>query len=86
MYQKKQQEQGVQGVVKINKIKFEPYGDLVDITFSQHNENLINNQNPQNQTENDEIPRAEYSNENDSLPLSCQAPLFLNQFQPPAPY
>ena len=34
--------------------------------FSQFNENLINKQDPHNQKENDEIPKAEYSNENDS--------------------
>ena len=44
LYQYKMQEQGVQGVVTGNKIKFEPYGDLVDQAFSQFNENSINNQ------------------------------------------
>ena len=35
--------------------------------FSQYNENLINNQNPElRQIENDETPGAEYPNENDS--------------------
>ena len=43
LYQNKLQEEGVQDVVNINKIKFEPYGDLVDQDFSQFNENLINN-------------------------------------------
>ena len=33
MYQNKLQEQGVQDVVNINKIKFEPYGDLVKQAF-----------------------------------------------------
>ena len=66
LYQNKLQEQGVQDVVNRNKIKFEPYGDLVDQFFSQFNENLINNQDPQSQIENDEIPKTEYPNENDS--------------------
>ena len=35
--------QGVQDVVNRNKIKFKPYGDLVDETFSQIHENSINN-------------------------------------------
>ena len=45
---------------KQNKIKFEPYGDLFDEAFLQHNENLINDQDPLNQNENDETPGAEY--------------------------
>ena len=44
MYQNKLQEEGVQDIVNINKMKFEPYGDLVDQAFSQFNKNLINNQ------------------------------------------
>ena len=53
LYRNKLQEQGVQDVVNRNKIKFEPYGDLVDQVFSQFNENSINNQDPHSQTEND---------------------------------
>ena len=33
MYKKKLQEQGVQDVVNINKMKIEPNGDLVDHAF-----------------------------------------------------
>ena len=66
LYQNKLQEQGVQDFVNRNKIKFEPYGDLVDQAFSQFNENSINNQDPHSQIENDETPEAEYDNENDS--------------------
>ena len=66
LYQNKLQEQGVQDVVNSNKIKFEPYGDLVDQVFSQFNENSINNQDPHSQIENYETPEAEYPNENDS--------------------
>ena len=33
LYQNKLQEQGVQDVVNTNKIKFEPYGDLVDKAY-----------------------------------------------------
>ena len=60
MYQNKLQEEGVQDVVHINKMKFELYGDLVDQAFSQFNENLINNQDPHSQIENDETLGAEY--------------------------
>ena len=49
LYQNKLQEQGVQDVVNTNKIKFEPYGDLVDQAYSKFNETLINNQDPQRQ-------------------------------------
>ena len=68
MYQNKLQdeEEEVQVVVNINKLKFEPYGDLVDQVFFQFNANLMNNQDPHSQIENDETPGAEYSNESDS--------------------
>ena len=62
LHQNKLQEEGVQDVVNINKIKFEPYGDL-DQAFSQFNENLINNQDKHSQIENDETPGPEYPNE-----------------------
>ena len=45
MYQNKLEE-GVQDVVNINKVKFEPCGNLVDQAFLQFNVNLINNQDP----------------------------------------
>ena len=54
LQQNKLQDQGVQAVVKMNKVKFEPYGDLVDQTFSQFNENSITNQDTLSQIENDE--------------------------------
>ena len=54
LYQNKLPEQGVQDIVNRNKIKFEPYGDLVDRAFSQFNENSLNDQDSQRQTENDE--------------------------------
>ena len=44
----------VQDVVNMNKMKFEPCGNLVDQAFSQFIENLINNQDPHSQIENDE--------------------------------
>ena len=66
LYQNKLQEQGVQDVGNINKIKFEPYGDLGDEEYSRLNEILINIQDPWSQIENDEIPGAEYPNDNDS--------------------
>ena len=64
--QNKLQEQGVKDVLNRNKINFEPYGDLVDQTFSQFNENSINKQDPHSQIENDKTPEAEYANGNDS--------------------
>ena len=51
MSQNKLQQEGVQNVVNINKIDFKPYNDLVDQTFLQFNENVINNQDPQSQIE-----------------------------------
>ena len=60
----KLQEQRVQDVVNKNKIKFLPYNDLGDYTFSQFNENSINNQDPHSQIDNDGTLRTEYPNEN----------------------
>ena len=67
-YQNKLQEQGIQDIVNINKIKFELYGDLVDEVYSHLNETLINNQDLHIQIANarSKIPGAEYSNDNDS--------------------
>ena len=62
LYQKKLQEQGFQDVVNRNKI-IERYGDLADPPFYQFNENSINYQDPNSQSEYDETPREEYSNE-----------------------
>ena len=45
---------------------FDPYGDLVDQTYSKFNETLINNQGTHKQIENDETPQAEYPHENNS--------------------
>ena len=66
LYRNKLQEKGVQDVANINKINVEPYGNLVNQVFLQVNENLINNQDPPSQIENDETPRPEYPNESDS--------------------
>ena len=55
----------VHDVATINKIKFEPYGDYVNQVYSKFDETLINNQDPHGEIEDDEIPRAEYSNGND---------------------
>ena len=49
MYQNKLQEQGIQDVVNVSKIKFKPYGNLVDQTFSQFNETLIKNEDAHSQ-------------------------------------
>ena len=62
MYQNKLRKGGVQDVVNVNKMKFEPYCDLVDQAFSQFNENLINNQDPHSQIENDKLLH---------FPISC---------------
>ena len=56
-------EEQVQDVIKINKMKFEPHGDLLNQAFVQLNEILINNQDPYSQIENDETPEAEYPSE-----------------------
>ena len=47
-------------------MKFDPHDDLVDQTFWQFNDNLINNQDPQNQIENKEKLVAKYPKESDS--------------------
>ena len=52
MYQNKTARRRSPGCCK-HKVKFEPYGDLVDQAFSQFDENLINNQDPHSQIEND---------------------------------
>ena len=41
-YQNKLHEQGLQDVVNRNKIKFEPYGDLVDQAFFFYNKHVHN--------------------------------------------
>ena len=69
----------------MNKIKFEPYGDLVDQVFSKFNENSISNQNPYSQTENDETSGAEYPHGNDSEDKKKKfsaIPNFLQQILP----
>ena len=48
------------GCRKHEQNKFEPYGDLVDQTFFQFNENSIANQNSHSQVENDEKPGSGY--------------------------
>ena len=48
------------GCYRKHKLKVEPNVDLVDQTFSQFNENLINNQDQLSQNE-----RVEYPNQND---------------------
>ena len=82
LYQNKLQEQGVQDVVNRNKIKFEPYGNLVDQVFSQFNENSINIQDPHSQIENDETPEAEYPNENDSEDIETNKTSAIPNFMP----
>ena len=66
LYQNQLQWQGVLDVANKNKLKFKPYGDLVDQVYSKFKETFINNQDPHSQIENDETPEAEYCNEDDS--------------------
>ena len=80
--QNKLQEQGVQDAVNRSKIKFEPYGDLVDLAFSQFNENSINNQDPHSQIENDGTTGAEYSNENSSEDTETNKTSAIPDFMP----
>ena len=40
LYQNKPQEQRLQDIVNIKKIKVEPYGDLVDEVYSRLNESM----------------------------------------------
>ena len=61
-----------------NKIKFEPCGELVNQAFSQFNENIINNQDPHRQIENDDTPEEEYPNENDSEDTETNKTSILN--------
>ena len=58
-YQNKVRKQRIQDVVKINKIKFKPYTDLVDQDFSRFNDTLINNEDPHSQIGNCKIPRVD---------------------------
>lgn len=44
LYQNKLLEIDAQGIVNNNKVKFEPYGDLVDESYTRYNEDLINSQ------------------------------------------
>ena len=61
---KKLHKEGVQDVKNISKIKFQPYGDLVDQSFLPFNENMINNEDRHSEIENYETPGTEYPNEN----------------------
>ena len=66
-------------------MKFEPYGNLVDLAFLQFIENLINNQNQRSQIESDETPGAEYPNENDleeEINKTSSFPNFMPQILP----
>ena len=63
--QNKLLEPGFQTVLNSNKIKFEPYGDLADEAYSRCNVNILDNQDPFGQTENDETGQAVYSNDQD---------------------
>ena len=63
-------------------MKFDPYHDLVDQTFLQFNDNLINNQDPQNQIENKEKLGAKYPKESDSEERETNKTFALLNFMP----
>ena len=65
VYQKLQ-DKGVPDAVSINKIKFKPYGNLVDQGCLQFNDNVINNHGPHSKSKNHETTGAEFPNEHDS--------------------
>ena len=48
-HQNKLLEIDIQRIANNNKVKFEPYGDLVDEVQTHYNENLINSQDPYGQ-------------------------------------
>ena len=81
-HQNKLQEQEVQDVVNINKIKSEPYDDFVDEAYSKFNETLMKNQDPHSQTENDEIPGVKHSYENDSEDTETVETFAIPNFMP----
>ena len=60
MYQNKLLEPGVQTVINNNRIKFEPY---VDEDEDVYKANMLENQNPFGQIENDETREAVYFND-----------------------
>ena len=62
------------------KTKCELYGDLVDQTFSQLNENSINNQDSHSQIKNDKTPMAEYPKENYSVDTKKNRPSAIPNF------
>ena len=64
LYQNKLLEPGVQTVANSNKIKFEPFGNLVDDSYSRYNANMLDNQDPFGLTF-DETGKAVYSNDQD---------------------
>lgn len=58
----KLQKQGVKDVLNINKVKFEPCGDLFNQVLPQFSETLINDQDPHSQVKSDETAGAEIVN------------------------
>ena len=63
-------------------MEFDPYGALVDQGFLQFNEDLINNQDPHSQIENEEKPGAKYPNESDSEKSETNKTSTLPNFMP----
>ena len=59
-------EPSVQIVVDSNKIKFEPYDDLVEEVYSCYNADMLDNQDPVGQNGHDETGEAVYSNDQDN--------------------
>ena len=65
MLQNKLLEPGVQTMVNRSNIKFEPYGDLVHEAYSHYNPNILDNQDPCSQNENDETGETVCSKDED---------------------
>ena len=81
MLQNKLQKKGVQDVANVNIMKFQSYGDLNDPVFFQFNENLIKNQDPHSEIENDETPEAEHLNDLDSEERETKKTTALSNFK-----
>ena len=63
-------------------MKFQSYDDLVDPVFFQFNENLIKNQDPHSEIENDETPEAGHLNDLDSEERETKKTTALSNFKP----
>ena len=69
-------------VANDNKIKFEPYSDLVDETCSCYNANILDNQDPFGQVENDETGEAVYCYDQDDENVKSRRNSRIPNFMP----